>query len=55
MDTFDGGDELSQVIEALVALGYNYSIASSAVLSLKDTKKPIDILIKDALKKLSSM
>ena len=55
MDTFDGGDELSQVIEALVALGYNYSIASSAVLGLKDTKKPIDILIKDALKKLSSM
>lgn len=55
MDTFDGGDELSQVIEALVALGYNYSIASSAVIGLKDTKKPIDALIKDALKRLASM
>jgi Holliday junction DNA helicase RuvA len=55
MDTFDGGDEISQVIEALVSLGYNYSIASSAVIGLKDTSKPIDILIKDALKQLSTM
>lgn len=55
MDTFDGGDEISQVIEALVSLGYNYSIASSAVIGLKDTKKPIDILIKDALKQLATM
>jgi Holliday junction DNA helicase RuvA len=55
MDTFDGGDEISQVIEALVSLGYNYSIASSAVIGLKDTGKPIDILIKDALKQLSTM
>lgn len=51
----DTGDEISQVIEALVSLGYNYTVASSAVLKLKDTKKPIDILIKDALKQLASM
>jgi Holliday junction DNA helicase RuvA len=55
MDSFEGGDEISQVIEALVSLGYNYSIASTAVFKLKDTNKPIDILIKDALKQLASM
>lgn len=54
-DIFEGGDEISQVIEALVSLGYNYSVASSAVIGLKDTKKPIDILIKDALKQLATM
>jgi Holliday junction DNA helicase RuvA len=55
MENYDGGDEISQVIEALVSLGYNYSIASTAVLKLKDTKKPIDILIRDALKQLATM
>jgi len=55
METIDSGDEISQVIEALVSLGYNYSIASTAVMKLKDTKKPIDILIKDALKQLATM
>lgn len=54
-DIFDAGDEISQVIEALVSLGYNYSIASTAVMKLKDTKQPIDILIKDALKQLGTM
>ncbi|MGE5677488.1 MAG: Holliday junction branch migration protein RuvA [Pseudomonadota bacterium] len=54
-DIFEGSDEISQVIEALVTLGYNYSVASSAVMRLKDTKKPIDILIKDALKQLATM
>ena len=54
IDTFEGGDEISQVIEALVSLGYNYSIASAAVMKLKDTKKPIDTLIKDALRQLAS-
>jgi Holliday junction DNA helicase RuvA len=54
-EAFEGGDEISQVIEALVSLGYNYSIASTAVMKLKDTSKPIDILIKDALKQLASM
>jgi Holliday junction DNA helicase RuvA len=55
MEAFDGGDEISQVIEALVSLGYNYSIASTAVMKLKDIKKPIDILIKDALRQLAAM
>lgn len=55
MNTIDSGDEISQVIEALVSLGYNYSVASTAVIRLKDTKKPIDILIKDALKQLATM
>jgi Holliday junction DNA helicase RuvA len=55
IETFEGGDEISEVIEALVSLGYNYSIASTAVLRLKDTKKPIDILIKDALRQLATM
>ncbi len=49
-DTFSGGDEASQVIEALVSLGYNYSTASIAVMKLPDTKKPLDALIKDALR-----
>ncbi|HYF82729.1 MAG TPA: Holliday junction branch migration protein RuvA [Clostridia bacterium] len=55
IEAFDGGDEVSQVIEALVSLGYNYSIAATAVMKLKDTKKPIDILIKDALRQLATM
>jgi holliday junction DNA helicase RuvA len=55
IETFDGGDEVSQVIEALVSLGYNYSIAATAVMKLKDTTRPIDILIKDALRQLASM
>lgn len=55
MEAFDGGDEISQVIEALVSLGYNYSVASTAVMKLKDIKKPIDILIKDALRQLAAM
>lgn len=55
METMDSGDEMSQVIEALVSLGYNYSVASAAVIRLKDTNKPIEILIKDALKQLATM
>jgi holliday junction DNA helicase RuvA len=55
IETFDGGDEVAQVIEALVSLGYNYSIAATAVMKLKDTTRPIDILIKDALRQLASM
>lgn len=46
-------DEISEVIEALVSLGYNYTIAANAVAKLKDTQKPIDSLIKDALRQLS--
>ncbi|MBP7073011.1 MAG: Holliday junction branch migration protein RuvA [Clostridia bacterium] len=52
---FGGSDEISQVIEALTALGYNYSIAANAVMKLKDTNKPIDILIKEALRQLGTM
>lgn len=55
MEAADSGDEISQVIEALISLGYNYSIASAAVLRLKDTGKPVDALIKDALKQLATM
>ncbi|MHB1393117.1 MAG: Holliday junction branch migration protein RuvA [Clostridia bacterium] len=55
METFEGSDEISQVVEALVSLGYNYTVASTAVMKLKDTKKPIDILIKDALRQLATM
>jgi len=55
IDVFNGSDEISQVIEALVALGYNYSIAANAVMQLKDTKKPVDALIKDALRQLGTM
>ncbi len=51
-NTLEGGDDISQVIEALVSLGYNYSIASAAVMKLSDTAKPVDILIKDALRQL---
>jgi len=55
IEAFGGSDEISQVIEALTALGYNYSIAANAVMKLKDTNKPIDILIKEALRQLGTM
>lgn len=47
-------NELSEVIEALISLGYNYSIASNAVSKIEDKSKSIDILIKEALKLLST-
>lgn len=52
---FEGSNEVSQVIEALVSLGYNYTIAANAVMKLKDTDKPVDILIREALKQLSTI
>ena len=55
IEVFGGSDEISQVIEALTALGYNYSIAANAVMKLKDKNKPIDILIKEALRQLGTM
>ncbi|MDD3704713.1 MAG: Holliday junction branch migration protein RuvA [Clostridiaceae bacterium] len=55
IEVFNGSDEISQVIEALVSLGYNYSIAANSVMKLKDTSKPIDILIKEALRQLGTM
>ncbi len=49
-----GGDsDAAQVIEALTALGYNYTMATNAVMKIADTNKPIDMMIKDALKMLS--
>lgn len=55
VESFENSDETSQVIEALVSLGYNYSIAANAVMKLKDTKRPVDILIREALKQLSTI
>ncbi len=43
-------DGASEVIEALMSLGYSYSEGAGAVAKLKDLSKPIDSLIKDALK-----
>lgn len=48
------GNELSEVIEALVSLGYNYSIASNAVSKIGDKSQSIDLLIKEALKLVST-
>lgn len=52
---YEDTGEVSQVIEALVSLGYNFNVAASAVAKLKDTDRPIDVLIKDALKQLATM
>lgn len=52
---YEDAGEVSQVIEALVSLGYNFNVAASAVAKLKDTDRPIDVLIKDALKQLATM
>jgi len=54
-DSFEDSDETSEVIEALVSLGYNYSIAANAVMKIKDRNKPVDILIREALKQLSTI
>jgi len=52
--TFRPGNELSEVIEALVSLGYNYSIASNAVSKIEDKSLSINLLIKEALKLVST-
>jgi Holliday junction DNA helicase RuvA len=49
------GGDISQVIEALTSLGYNYSVAAQAVSKLKNQEAPIDVMIKDALKMLAVM
>lgn len=46
-------NNMSEVIEALMSLGYSYSEAASAFSNIKDKEKPLDNLIKDALKQLS--
>ncbi len=52
--TLERGNELSEVIEALISLGYNYSIASNAVSRIEDKSQSIDLLIKEALKLVST-
>lgn len=47
-------NDLAQVIEALTALGYNYSEAAQAVSRIKNTQASINILIKEALKILAA-
>lgn len=49
------GDEISQVIEALTSLGYNYNVAAQAVAKLKNQEASIDTMIKEALRILSGM
>ena len=47
------GNNMSEVIDALMSLGYSYNEASLAFSKIKDKEKPIDNLIKEALKQLS--
>jgi Holliday junction DNA helicase RuvA len=49
----DDGNNAIQAIQGLTSLGYSYSEASSAMSKVEDKNKPIDILIKEALKQLS--
>ncbi|OGO76884.1 MAG: Holliday junction DNA helicase RuvA [Clostridiales bacterium GWB2_37_7] len=53
VDSF-GGD-ITQVIEALTSLGYNYSVAAQAAAKLKNQEAPIDQMIKEALRILAVM
>ena len=48
-------DSVAQAVEALISLGYNYNEAKQAVLKVKDKEKPVDTLIKDALKQISKI
>ncbi len=49
----DTGDDVIQTIQALTSLGYSYGEASTAFSKIEDKNKPIDVLIKEALKQLS--
>lgn len=55
MEGYEISDETTQVIEALVSLGYNYNEAANVLMKIKDKNKPVDILIKEALKLLSKV
>ena len=46
-------DIIIQVVQALISLGYNYNEASMALSSIENKDKPVDSLIKEALKRLS--
>lgn len=55
VQTFDSdSSDLAQVIEALTALGYNYSEAAQAVSKIKNKQASINTLIKEALKILAA-
>lgn len=47
------GNNMTEVIDALMSLGYSYNEASQAFSKIKDKEKSIDNLIKEALKQLS--
>jgi Holliday junction DNA helicase RuvA len=49
------GEDVTQVIEALTSLGYNYNVAAQAVGKLKSKDAPIDVMIKEALRILAVM
>jgi Holliday junction DNA helicase RuvA len=51
--SIEENDSVIQAIEALTSLGYSYTEAKGAVSKIKDNKKSVDALIKDALKQLS--
>jgi len=46
-------NNLPEVIDALMSLGYSYNEASLAFSKVKDKEKPLDTLIKESLKQLS--
>jgi len=46
-------NNMPEVIDALMSLGYSYSEAASAFSKVKDKEKSLDNLIKEALKQLS--
>lgn len=48
-------NNIFEAIEALVALGYDYSIASKVVSDIEDKNKTVDNIIKDALKIISKV
>lgn len=47
-------DIKTEVIEALVSLGYNYNVASAAVSKIEKEDKSIDIMIKEALRLIAA-
>ena len=55
MEGYEISDETTQVIEALVSLGYNYNEAANVLMKINGKNKPVDILIKEALKLLSKV
>lgn len=52
-DIDEVNNNMPEVINALMSLGYSYSEAASAFTKIKDKEKSLDNLIKEALKQLS--